>query len=85
MEAHDNILAIVQARVGSTRLPGKVLADIAGEPMLTRVVSRVAAAQKIDAIVVATSNTVADDRIVERCCANCVAVYRGSENDVLDR
>ncbi len=85
MEAHDNILAIVQARVGSTRLPGKVLADIAGEPMLTRVVSRVAAAQKIDAIVVATSNTVADDRIVELCCANCVAVYRGSESDVLDR
>ena len=85
MEAHDNILAIVQARVGSTRLPGKVLADIAGEPMLARVVSRVAAAQKIDAIVVATSNTVADDRIVELCCANCVAVYRGSESDVLDR
>ena len=85
MEAQNNILAIVQARVGSTRLPGKVLADIAGEPMLARVVSRVAAAEKIDAIVVATSDSPADDAIVELCAAKGIAVYRGSESDVLDR
>jgi len=85
VQAQDKILAIVQARMGSTRLPGKVLADIAGAPMLARVLSRVAAAQRVDAIVVATSNAAADDRIVELCAANRVAVYRGSESDVLDR
>lgn len=85
VDANDKILAIVQARVGSARLPGKVLADLAGEPMLARVVSRVALAQKVDAIVVATSNAAKDDRIVELCKANCIDVYRGSESDVLDR
>lgn len=71
--------------MGSTRLPGKVLADIAGEPMLARVVARVAAAKKIDAIVVATSNAAADDRVAEFCAAKGIAVHRGSESDVLDR
>ena len=81
----SEIVAIIQARVGSTRLPGKVLADIAGEPMLTRVVSRVAAAKKVGAIVVATSTSPADDQVVELCAANRTAVFRGSESDVLDR
>jgi spore coat polysaccharide biosynthesis protein SpsF len=79
------VLAIIQARMGSTRLPGKVMADIAGEPMLQRVVERVDRATKLNGIVVATSCSLEDNPIEELCqklATNCV---RGSEHDVLDR
>ncbi len=78
-------LAIVQARMGSTRLPGKVLKDVGGRTMLARVVTRVGRSAFGDAVVVATSTTAADAAIVDECVRLGVAVYRGSELDVLDR
>lgn len=78
-------VAIIQARMKSTRLPGKILRDIAGEPMLARVVERSQRAATVDEVVVATSE-LADDDIVERLCSDRGwAHFRGSETDVLDR
>ena len=78
-------IAIIQARMGSTRLPGKVLQDLAGEPMLTRVVNRVRRAQTIDDVVVAITDIAQDDVLEQLCAARGWLYYRGSENDVLDR
>lgn len=80
-----NIVTIIQARVGSSRLPGKVLKDIDGKPMLMRVVNRVQRAELPDSVVVATSTEPGDDAVVELCNKNQIAVFRGSESDVLDR
>jgi spore coat polysaccharide biosynthesis protein SpsF len=77
--------AIIQARMGSSRLPGKVLMDLGGETVLRRVVSRLRRATLIDELVVATTDWVADDAIVKECQRLEVPCFRGSENDVLDR
>lgn len=77
--------AIVQARMGSTRLPGKALADIEGAPMLARVIDRIRRAQTVDRVIVATTTQPADDAIVTAAAALGVDVYRGHEADVLDR
>jgi spore coat polysaccharide biosynthesis protein SpsF (cytidylyltransferase family) len=77
--------AIIQARTGSTRLPGKVLAPIAGRTMLLRVVDRTARARTIDRVVVATSTDRADDRVAALCADEGVPCFRGSETDVLGR
>ena len=79
------IVAIIQARMNSNRLPGKVLKDICGESMLSRVVHRVMSATSLDKVVVATSNTLVDDLIEDECGKLGVSVFRGSEDDVLDR
>lgn len=78
-------VAVVQARMGSTRLPGKVLMDVAGVPMLGRVVERVRRASRVDDVVVATTTADRDDAVVRYCEAEDVPVHRGSEDDVLDR
>jgi spore coat polysaccharide biosynthesis protein SpsF len=79
------ILAILQARVSSTRLPGKVLLPLLGRPMLSRQIERLLQSNSIDRLVVATSDEPADE-VLERLCAEMgVACYRGSINDVLDR
>jgi len=78
-------VAIIQARVGSQRLPRKVLTDIEGATMLARVVERVRASNRIDEIVIATSDRPGDDAIVDEAAKLGVAVYRGSETDVLSR
>ena len=78
-------VAIIQARMGSTRLPGKVLADLAGKPVLAWVVRAARAALGVDEVWVATSTAAADDAVAAWCKANGVSVHRGSENDVLDR
>lgn len=78
-------VAIVQARMTSTRLPGKVLADLAGAPMILRQLDRVARARTLDAIVVATSTDASDDPLAEVVEAAGCPVVRGSLDDVLDR
>jgi spore coat polysaccharide biosynthesis protein SpsF len=79
------VVAIVQARMGSTRLPGKVLLDLAGEPMLARCVERARRAQTLDQVVVATTEQPGDEAIVELCRERGWPCFRGSEDDVLDR
>ena len=83
--SRDGIVAIVQARMASTRLPGKVLDDIAGQPMLARVVVRARRSKLIDRLVVATSIDAKDDPIVELCERMEFDYSRGSALDVLDR
>jgi spore coat polysaccharide biosynthesis protein SpsF len=71
--------------MGSSRLPGKVLLDIAGQPMLARVIERVRRANTVDEVLVATTVDPSDDPIVAFCQQRGVAFYRGSVYDVLDR
>lgn len=79
------IVAIVQARMGSTRLPGKVLKEVSGHPLLWHVVDRLKKAKKLDRIVVATSIGPSDDSVSDLCEKEDILCYRGSEDDVLDR
>jgi spore coat polysaccharide biosynthesis protein SpsF len=79
------VVAIIQARMGSTRLPGKVLKDLCGETVLARVVNRTRRATILHEVVVATSVQPADDAIVQECGRLSVACFRGDEADVLDR
>jgi spore coat polysaccharide biosynthesis protein SpsF len=79
------IIAIIQGRMGSSRLPGKVLLDIAGKPMIQHVIERTRRAQTLTAVVVATSLEPADDPIAEFCASQAVPCTRGSLQDVLDR
>jgi spore coat polysaccharide biosynthesis protein SpsF len=71
--------------MGSSRLPGKVLLDIGGQPMLVRVVERACRAVTLDGVMVATTEDPSDDPVVELCRDRGYAVYRGSVQDVLDR
>lgn len=79
------VVAIIQARMGSTRLPGKVLKDICGQTVLARVVNRTRRAALLHDVVVATTLKSADDAIVEECARLSVACFRGDEADVLGR
>ena len=78
-------LAILQARMTSTRLPGKILASILGEPMVGRQLERIRRAQRLDDIVLATSTDPSDDLLVAWAEANDVKVFRGALADVLQR
>jgi spore coat polysaccharide biosynthesis protein SpsF (cytidylyltransferase family) len=78
-------VAVVQARMGSRRLPGKVLASLAGTPVLAHVIARVRQATTVDDVVVATSVAAGDDPIAAWCLAHDVPCVRGSESDVLSR
>ena len=80
-----NTVAIIQARTGSTRLPNKVLIDLAGQSMLAHVVNRTKRASTIDKVVVATTELSADNAIVRLCKKQKWSYSRGSEHDVLDR
>jgi spore coat polysaccharide biosynthesis protein SpsF (cytidylyltransferase family) len=79
------VVAIIQARMGSERLPGKVMLDIEGQTMLARVVRRVQQAKSIDDVVVATTSSKQDDVVADEGTRLGVRVTRGSEEDVLDR
>ncbi len=78
-------LAIIQARMNSTRLPGKVLKLIDTRPMLGYMAERVSSASEVDDYVIATSVEVSDDPIEEFCINNGIPVFRGNNEDVLDR
>jgi spore coat polysaccharide biosynthesis protein SpsF len=84
-EPIPKIVAIIQARMGSTRLPGKVLLDIEGKTVLARVVNRLRRARLIDELLVATTDRTADEAIVEECRRLSVPVFRGDQEDVLER
>ena len=85
MVAGKRTVAIIQARMGSTRLPGKVMMNLAGEPMLSRIIARTDRARLIDDTIVASTNKQEDTRIVNLCKKLNVNCFRGSENDLLDR
>lgn len=78
-------VAIIQARMASSRLPGKVMADIAGKPMLFHVVTRAKQARNIDLVIVATSIGTDDDPVEHFCREADIPCFRGSLDDVLDR
>jgi spore coat polysaccharide biosynthesis protein SpsF len=79
------IVAIIQARLGSSRLPRKVLMDLCGAAVLDRVLNRLGRSELIQELLVATTVEPADDAIVEHCERVGRRVFRGSEHDVLDR
>ncbi|HRY85837.1 MAG TPA: glycosyltransferase family protein [Candidatus Omnitrophota bacterium] len=78
-------VAIIQARMGSTRLPGKILNDLGGRPMLSHVVERTSRAKHLDGVVVATTLLGPDDVVAEYCRRSKIPCFRGEEADVLDR
>lgn len=79
------IAAIIQARCGSTRFPDKVFADICGKPLIWHVINRLKFAKKIDEVVLATTLNPLDDKLYDWATLNKISVFRGSENDVLNR
>jgi spore coat polysaccharide biosynthesis protein SpsF (cytidylyltransferase family) len=81
----SNIIAIIQARVSSTRLANKIMLDISGKPLIWHIINRVSKVKSIDKIIVATTTNSDDNIIVDFCKINSIVVFRGSENDVLDR
>jgi spore coat polysaccharide biosynthesis protein SpsF len=81
----ENVVAIIQARMAAQRLPGKVLMEIAGKPMLEHVLARVKRARTVRKVVVATTTDGSDDVVEAFCLANGWDCYRGSMTDVLDR
>jgi len=84
-DANPKVVAIVQARMGSTRLPGKVLMDLGGHSVLARVVRRLSRATLVSELVVATTDSPADSPIARESERLHVPCFRGSETDVLDR
>lgn len=78
-------LGIIQARMGSSRLPGKVVKLVEGRSILEHTVSRVQAAGVLDQVIVATTSKTADDAILDECNRIGVPAFRGSEDDVLSR
>ncbi len=85
VEHRSNTIAVLQARVSSSRLKGKVLLPLLGKPMIARQIERIQRSRLIDKLIVATSSNQDDDELVDLCEKLNVNVYRGSLADVLDR
>ena len=85
MEFIVKVVAIIQARMSSSRLPGKVLMPLANKPVLAHIVERLSYCKMIEKIVVATTDEVSDDLVADYCANNNIDCYRGSLEDVLDR
>ncbi len=79
------VAAIIQGRMSSSRLPGKILADLAGQPMLARVFHRTARAKTVQETIFATTTDASDDTVAEYCDLSGIPYTRGSLYDVLDR
>jgi len=84
-DGNARTIAIIQTRIGSSRLRSKVLENLAGEPMIARVINRTHRAKALDDVIVATTTEPADDIIVDLCKERGWPFFRGSEDDVLDR
>ena len=80
-----NVIAIIQARTGSTRLPNKIFLKLANASLLSHVVNRLRPSKEIDKIVIATTSSSKDNSVEEWCLNNSLDYFRGSENNVLDR
>lgn len=79
------VIALIQARMASSRLPGKILKELGHMPALEWMITRAGRAKRIDQVVVATTTDPTDDAVEEFCQTRGVAFYRGSMHDVLDR
>ncbi|MFZ3132817.1 MAG: NTP transferase domain-containing protein, partial [Desulfosporosinus sp.] len=79
------ICATIEARMSSTRLPGKVLLDLVGKPVLQHIIERLSRSKYVDEVIVATTDNPCDDQIVALCHSIGCAYFRGSEDDVLLR
>lgn len=77
--------AIIQARVGSTRLPRKVLRNLCGQPLIWHIYNRVKLSKYIDSIILATTNNIEDNALIDWAIKNNIKYFRGDENDVLSR
>ena len=82
---NKNIVAIVQARCGSTRFPNKVFADLSGKPLIWHVIQRLKFANTINDIILATTTNSLDDKLYKWAKNNKIKVFRGNENNVLNR
>ena len=83
--SNPNIIVFVQARMGSERLPGKIMAKINGKELLIHQIDRIRRAQKVNDVVVITSDKEENNVIEKVCNKNTIPIYRGSENDLLER
>ncbi len=84
-QAKPKVVAIIQGRMGSSRLPGKILKEITGKPMLVWVVERARTAALVDEVVFATTTDPSDDPVAELCARRGITCSRGNLYDVLDR
>ena len=85
MKKKIKIVTVIQSRMGSSRLPKKVMLPLAGKPLLLRMYERVSAASLTGTIVIATTNEKIDDPIVQLCIDNNIEYYRGHSTNLLDR
>lgn len=79
------VVASIEARMGSSRLPGKMIADVNGQPALARLFSRLRLCKQLDDLILATTTSSGDDVLAQLAADNGIACYRGSEDDVLNR
>ena len=81
----DNVIAIIQARCSSERLPGKVMMNLCGYPMIWHIFQRASLCKNVDKVVVVTSEDASDDRLSSFCMNNNIEVFRGDLKNVLSR
>ncbi len=81
----QHVVALIQARMGSTRLPGKVLMDICGQPVIWHIWQRLKSIPELDEVVVATSTEAANQKLTDFCSAAGIPYFSGHEDNVLDR
>ena len=82
---NKNVVAILQSRMSSVRLPGKVLMNLSGKTLLDWIMERMQHSKTLDKVIVATTNNASDQPIVDHCSKNNYEVFRGSEENVLER
>jgi spore coat polysaccharide biosynthesis protein SpsF len=85
LNKNPNIVTLVQARMGSTRLPGKIMLPLCGKPLLVRMVERVKKTALAGTVVVVTTTDKEDDQVEQLCISENIPVYRGHPTDLLDR